>query len=215
MTLSVRCGAGSKAMNMTRDIFRKPMLAALAGALFSVGVVAQAADKPRHDPVERLSQALELSVEQTQDIRALMQRHRQAQDASRQALHEEIRQRLSPEQQERLDAMRADRKGQYRRGGPRRHGMAGSLRGLDLSDEQHAAIRTVMSEHRARMQAERAARGTDRQRSEADRAAWREARQSLHSEIREILTPEQVEQLDAQRRSRGEWRGERGRRSNG
>lgn len=202
-------------MNMTRDIFRKPMMAALAGALMSVGVAAQAADKPRHDPVDRMSQALELSVEQTQDIRALMQRHRQEQGASREALQEEIRQRLSPEQQEKLDAMRAERKGKYRRGGPRGHGMAGSLRELDLSDEQRTAIRTVMTEHRARMQAERAARGSYTQRTQADRAAWREARQALQSEIKEILTPEQVEQLDAQRRSRGEWRGERGHRSNG
>lgn len=202
-------------MNMTRGIFRRPMMAVLAGALVSVGAVAQAADKPRHDRVERLSQALELSVEQAQDIRELMQRHRQEAGASRQALNEEIRQRLSPEQQEKLDAMSAQRKGQYHRGGPRRHSMATGLRGLDLSDEQRAAIRTVMTEHRTRMHTERAARGADTPRSDADRANWREARQSLQSEIREILTPEQVEQLQEQRRSRGEWRGERSRRSNG
>jgi Spy/CpxP family protein refolding chaperone len=204
-------------MNRTADKFRNPLIRVLVGALVgilvSVGGMVHAGERAgetMHDPVSRMSQVLELSVEQQQDIRGLLQSHRDESHSAHHSLREEIRARLSPEQQERFDSMGASRTGgQAWRPGQRRTGagMAARLDALELTEEQRTALRMLLAEHRSRMWAERAA-GIQAG-EQFDRAGQRAAWRALRSEIEQILTDEQVQQLREHRAGRGEGRAQR------
>ena len=125
---------------------------------------------------DQIANLIEVEREQRRALRSEGERDRSAMRASRQALREEIRDVLTAEQAERLDEMKSDRK--HRRHGSR-YGKGHPLAGLDLTDEQRAAMREQMQAWRA--EGER-----------PDRAAWRQA-------MSEILTPEQ-QALLAERR---------------
>ncbi len=227
----------------------RTLAVALLGLGLAFGATAHAGDEQRgkrgHDPVARMAQSLDLSVEQQQDIRLLMQSHREwvrgnlrdadgnwepgAREAmrdARAALHDEIRLRLSPEQQARLDELRADRRGHYRGGrhgkrgkGHARRGMGAAYAQLDLSDAQRTEIRALMRNHREQMRSEYAARRDAGEAARPDREARRESWQSLRADIESVLTPEQLAELETAREARREaWRerrserGERGER---
>lgn len=139
---------------------------------------------------ERMAERLELDTAQTEAITNLFEAHRslmeslewrtadgepnsearqQAHDAH-QALNEEIKAILTEEQAEKFETRR------MRRG--HRHGKRGAFSGLDLSDEQREAITQIKAEHR--------------EQGRGDRGKMREA-------IHEILTDEQVAELEAKR----------------
>lgn len=227
-------------MNMhTAPRFR--LLAALAlGVALGTTAAAHAGNerhgKRAHDPVARMAQALDLSIEQQQDIRVLVQSHREwvrnnlrdddgqwhpgsreALRDSRAALRDEIRLRLSSEQQARLDELRADRRGHYRGGRHGKRGKGHAGRGmrtmfaeLDLSDTQRTEIRSLMRAHREQLRADHAARRDAGEAGRPDRSAMRAARESLRNDIRSVLTAEQAARLDAQREARREaWQDRR------
>ncbi|MCC5864468.1 MAG: Spy/CpxP family protein refolding chaperone [Wenzhouxiangella sp.] len=127
---------------------------------------------------DQIANLIEVEREQRRALRSEGERDRSAMRASRQALREEIRDVLTAEQAERLDAMKSDRKHRrHRHGG--RYGKGHPMAGLDLTDEQRTAMREQMQAWRA-----------DGERP--DGAAWRQA-------MSDILTPEQQAML-AERR---------------
>ncbi|MFU8878180.1 MAG: hypothetical protein ACNA7E_08570 [Wenzhouxiangellaceae bacterium] len=172
--------------------FTQPIRALALGliAIATIGLAAPALADSKVTRADRLAEKLELSADQQEQIEALHAAHRgqmksesrsedgersrEARREARAALHEEIRSVLTEAQAEKFDAMH-QRKGHGDRHG-RHHKMAMSA--LDLSDEQRSAMRKLMDEHRGDREAIRAGLG-------------------------EILTEEQLTQLEATRGSRG------------
>ncbi len=133
----------------------------------------------------QIATLIEVEREQRRAERAEGERNRAAMRESRQALREEIRAVLTPEQAERFDAMKSQRKHRHRGHGGR-YGRGHPLAGLDLSDEQRSALRE-------RMQALRA------EGEQPDRGAWREA-------LGDILTEQQLATLAERRQAkRGDY----------
>lgn len=128
---------------------------------------------------DQIANLIEVEREQRRALRAEGERDRSAMRASRQALREEIRAVLTAEQAEQLDEMKSNRK--HRRHGGR-HGKGHPMAGLDLTEEQRAAMREQMQAWRA--EGER-----------PDRAAW-------HQAMSDILTPEQQALLAERRQDR-------------
>lgn len=130
---------------------------------------------------DQIATLIEVEREQRRALRAEGERNRSAMRASRQALREEIRDVLTAEQAEQLDEMKSNRKHRrHRHGG--RYGKGHPMAGLDLTEEQRAAMREQMQAWRA--EGER-----------PERAAWREA-------MSDILTSEQQALLAERRQDR-------------
>jgi hypothetical protein len=177
---------------------RLSLAMAAAGMLAFGGQVLAGPDgQPRLD---RLAEKLELTSEQSETIAGLFSAHREQmrelqwrdEDGqsnreareqariARQALNEEIAEVLSDEQAERFAAMRE----RGRSHGRHHHGRGhhGVFARLDLSDEQRQAMAELMENRHEQ------SRGN---------------RQEFRQQMREILTEEQVAQLEAMRAERG------------
>ncbi|MGF1469144.1 MAG: Spy/CpxP family protein refolding chaperone [Sandaracinaceae bacterium] len=143
--------------------------------------------------------------QQARALRSSMERGpelREAVRTVRASTMAQVRAVLSPEQQARLDELRAERRFAHHRRG--RH-IRRAFAQLDLSDEQKAEIRAVRERARADASSIRATE-TD---PEARRAALRGLREQVRGEIRAVLTPEQAAELDEIRASHPR-RGRRG-----
>jgi Spy/CpxP family protein refolding chaperone len=181
---------------MTRLPMKKLTLAlATAGVLIlSAPVLA----KPDHNPSQHLAEKLELSSDQQVQVSALFEAHRETIRAegsrergdrreARMALHAEIRELLNTEQAEQFDNLLQRQQRGYKGRNHRDHaGKGGMFQALDLSDEQRSELRTLMREHRDQEGA---------------------GRSELREQMREILTEEQIAQLEAARAERGQQRG--------
>ncbi len=199
-------------MTTYKEFIGRWTLALATASLLSASLAAPALAKPGYDRMdrgmERMAEKLDLSEDQKGELHDLMDAHRdqmgsiewrteegernpearqQAREA-RQALNEEIAEILDAEQAEKFEAMQNQRG--HRRGG-RHHGraMGRQLRGLDLSDEQREQIKTAMRETR-----------------ESEGATRSDMRDAIH----DILTEEQIEQLQAMNDKGKHRRGGRG-----
>ena len=129
--------------------------------------------------LERMTEHLDLTPDQQDQIRQILE---EAVPPPRSEIHQQIREVLTPEQQEKMDRHLQERPDRME--GRKGRGMAGHHRGrgpgvpeqlarqLQLTDEQRAAARELMTEIH------------DEQREETRRR------------IEELLTPEQREKLD-------------------
>jgi Spy/CpxP family protein refolding chaperone len=182
----------------------KHRLSRLSLAMAAAGMLAfggQALAGPDGQPrLDRLAEKLELTSEQSETIAGLFsahreqmrelqwrdedgQRNREAREQARiarQALNEEIAEVLSEEQAERFAAMRERGRSHGRHHSGRGH--HGVFARLDLSDEQRQAMAELM---------------------ETRYEQGHENRQEFRQQMREILTEEQVAQLEAMRAERG------------
>jgi len=156
----------------------------------------------------------ETQREQMQAMRETGTLDREAVKTAREAHHQAVLELLTPDQQSRLEELRAQapqRGGQgRRRGGPRGAGPGGREPGvfsqLELTEDQHSAIVALREAQREQMQALRESGALDRE-------AVAAAREAHHQAVVEILTPEQATQLEelrAQRVQRGRRGGRRG-----
>lgn len=184
---------------MNRFPLKKLTLAlATAGALLLTAPVLASSND---GPAQRLAEKLELTSEQQVEINALFQAHREQMRTEgsresrdrrgdwregRMALNAEIRELLSPEQVEQFDAMgKRQHRGHKGRGHGGHRGQGAMFQSLDLTDEQRGEMRELMREHRSQENADRS---------------------ELRQQMREILTEEQLTQLDAARAERGQQR---------
>lgn len=154
--------------------------------------------------------------EARQNLRAQSEGRRGANREERQAIREAFRQQmqevLTPEQAERFRALREARRAERgeRRGARHAERFARMSERLGLSEAQQQAMREAFEARREASEALRAeAReaGPSEQRHQ-ERQAIREA---FRAQVREILTPEQLEQFREMRERRGRrGRGHRG-----
>jgi Spy/CpxP family protein refolding chaperone len=151
---------------------------------------------PHHGLMGRLAEELELTDEQRSEIRAIVEEEL---PAARQRIEERVNVLLTPEQQEKLAELKANRPEKGDRG--RRMGKRGRMgRGmgpgpgprlemmtekLDLTDEQQAAIREILDE------------------------AAPPKRSEIREQIKSVLTPEQQEKMEELREERCERMAER------
>jgi len=151
---------------------------------------------PHHGLMGRLGEELGLSDEQKEEIRAIVEEEL---PAARQRIEERVDGLLTPEQQEKLAEMKANRPERGPRG--RRMGQRGMMgRGmgpgpgarlermaetLDLTDEQQAAISEILAE------------------------AAPPKRSEVREQIKSVLTPEQQEKMEELREERCERFAER------
>jgi Spy/CpxP family protein refolding chaperone len=124
--------------------------------------------------------------------------------AARTELRDATRAVLTPEQQQQLQAARANRAGGGigRRGGFgartfRRGGQAMSRR-LNLTQEQREKLQAASTAFRARAQEVRAMSVP----AEEKRALMQQAREAMQAEVRAVLSPEQQQQLQQMRQRR-------------
>jgi periplasmic protein CpxP/Spy len=105
---------------------------------------------------------------------------------------------------------------EMRHGGPGRHGgngMRGLFRGIQLSADQQARIKTIREKYRPQMQALRQDRQAGERPDSATMSKARGLMEQQHTEIRAVLTPDQQRTFDdnvAKMRERGrDWRNAR------
>ncbi len=195
-------------MNSCCNVIRHSLIGILVGAALLSGFAFAA---PAHHEArgERLAQALELNEQQRSAVEQAMQEHRALvaeinwrnedgsvnadaraeMQAARAVLRSTIREQLDPAQAERFDAMaeRMHQRGHHQgRGG---HGPMRALSQLDLSEEQRDSVRQLLSAHRENQGLQR---------------------QQLHASLQEILTAEQLAELEQIRSRRGAGKGGHG-----
>ncbi|MEZ4329205.1 MAG: Spy/CpxP family protein refolding chaperone [Polyangiales bacterium] len=160
---------------------------------------------------------LDLSEAQQAQLRTIRQETRAQAEGLRErgdhdglrALHEAARQRmeavLTPAQRQRAESLRTQARTEHM---TRR--VAHLRESLGLSDAQATRVQRVFEQAAARRQA--TPRGGT---PEARRAAHQAEREAVEQELRQILTPAQVQQLEAERANHQGRRGHRGPRGRG
>lgn len=139
------------------------------------GAGPQGAGRP-DDPLTRMTEQLDLSEAQQQEIRGLLEAHRESADRDRAALQERIDGVLTAEQREAREAR------QQRRMERRLDRMAERL---DLDETQQEQVATVFAQKREDPQMSRA---------------------EVHDALATVLTEDQLERLEAMRGRRGPGR---------
>ena len=122
--------------------------------------------------------------------------------AQREQMKEAIAAILTPEQQDRLEEMKASGKGRGPGGGKGRghrrgHPIMHALKKLDLSDAQWASVKELFAARKADMEQRKAAG------ERPTREEMRAQREQMKEAIAAILTPEQQDRLEGLRAARG------------
>ncbi len=179
-----------------------------AGVALSFGVLATVAVADRDDDrkmqgpwhsMPMMSEHLDLTDEQQEQLKALREKNREAMHEHRKAIaamgkeqHEAVMSILTEEQQETFKEMR----GKRGRGGKGRHDMRhggkGAFSRLDLTDEQQGQLKELRKQQRTEI---------------------RETRQKYRTALEDVLTNEQREKLETMKDEAfyggRRWRGKR------
>jgi Spy/CpxP family protein refolding chaperone len=193
---------------------RTSLLVLFLGLFAAAPVFAQRGPQGRRagDPAERLDrriehmdQKLNLSDEQETEIRRILEQHMTGARAERgrqmrdrwEAADEAVRAILTPEQKEIYAKERGNRGMGMQQGG--------QMEALNLTSEQREQLQQIREGHRQAMEDWKSAH------PDATREEIQAYRTELHEQgraaLQGVLTPEQLEKMDAMKSSRGDRRG--------
>ncbi len=160
------------------------------------------------DLTNGLVEDLSLSDAGARALRAAVAQHQRRHEQPGFLWHvaDALQQRLSDAQKERLFARLDEAPGAFRDRRDFRDRRERALDGLDLSDEQHAALRAIREAYAPQFRALIEARQSGDLTEEDFREEMQALREALRAEVDEVLTPEQRAQLDEWRERREERR---------